>query len=155
MLEAKARGCFGHDYVITFNGRPLGGFHGQWFSESLTIYLMGRRDLELRKLSMFGSEFALVDTADGAQLGVAKKAGFFSCKWKLQLSIGETLLVPTFFYPNRFKIVLAGQEIGETRKHWFYNRWKVASNRDIPILDQLLLGLIFQVVINRQVAASD
>jgi hypothetical protein len=155
MLEAKARGCFGREYTITFKGRPLGRFHSKWFSESLSIHLLGRRDLELRKQSMFGSQFALIDTENGTQLGSAKKAGLFSRKWKLQLSIGEATLVPTFWYSHHFKIILAGQEIGHTRKHWLYNRWKVASDRDIPIVDQLLLGLIFQIVIDRQAAANN
>ncbi len=152
MLEARVGNWFGRDYTITYNQRPFGSFRSKGFSETLVIHLLGRHDLELRKPSMFQSRFLLIDTANDTVLAEASKASLFSQKWKVQLSIGEALLVPTWAFSH--KVFLSGTLIGTTRKHWLFSRWKVEVQRELPVLDQLMLGLIYQIVIDRNQNSS-
>src|SRR2546421_6919042 len=90
-LEARAAGCFSSTFVLKLDGRTLGKYEGRWFSESLDIAMIERRQLEFRKVGWLGSQFELL-TGDEL-LGSCCRSGILTSSWDLVLSSGPGQLV--------------------------------------------------------------
>lgn len=146
MIQARARNCFSSEFLVSHNGNPLGHFRGRWFSESILIGLLERRRLEFQKTSFWGSRFSLVDLATGTVLATAERQGFFRSKWQLNLSVGTVFLYRKLFASRTNSVEKDGAVIGRAVSNaWCSRGWDVSIAEDIPLVDQLMIGLVHHI----------
>ena len=146
MIQARARSCFSSEFLVSHNGNSLGHFRGKWFSESIQIGLLERRKLEFQKTSFWGSRFSLVDLATGTVLATAQRQGFFRLKWQLNLSVGTVFLYRKLFASRENAVEKDGAVIGKAVSNaWCSRGWDVSISEDIPLVDQLMIGLVHHV----------
>jgi hypothetical protein len=151
ILEARAAGCCSSKFVLKLHERPIGKFEGQWFSESLDIYLTERRHLQFRKLGWLGSQFELVDMADEQFLGQGDRSGLFTSSWDLNLSAGTGQLVRAGWFDPSYEFIQGGDALARVeRLGWCERGWSVDGGSDLSVEDLLLIGLVFHIIQQRQ-----
>ena len=155
ILEARASSCFSYPYVLKLDGRAVGKFDGRWFSESLDIHLTGRRKLIFEKIGWGGSEFVLKSEEPDAFFGHAKRAGFFSSQWNLDLSAGPIELVHAGWFSSSYEIKQGERTIGNVdRLGWCERGWQAQAAGVASMEDLLLIGMVYQTIQRRQQAAA-
>lgn len=155
-LEAESRGCLQQHYVVKADGRPLGEFWHRWVSEGLKIRLMGHRHLTLRRTSFWGNRFELVDDEDHRVLGIAQRQGLWRPRWALTLSeAGTVTLLPRSFWSFTQQIERRGKIVGTVKRRGFCGGgWTVDVGDELSVTEQLMVGLISQVLWRRETDSS-
>jgi hypothetical protein len=155
LLEAKSENCFSSRFVLKVDGRPVGRFHGRWFSESLDIDLTERRHLQFRKLDWIGSKFELVDPLHNQILGSCNPSGFFSSGWDLNLSAGPGRLERVGWLNSAYEFKQEAEVHARVdRLGWCDRGWVVDGNDAMTQEDLLLIGLVYLVIQNRQATTT-
>ena len=153
LLEAKAVNCFSSTFVLKVDGRPFGKFQRRLFSESFDIDLTERRHLQFRKLSWVGNKFEFVDPLHNQILGSCNPSGFFSSSWDLNMGAGPGRLEragwlnSTFEFKQDARVVARVVGLG-----WCDRGWVVDGDDSLRREDLLMIGLVYQVIQNRQAA---
>jgi hypothetical protein len=155
LLEARAVNCFSSTFALKLDGRPFGKFQRRTFSESFEIDLTERRHLQFRKLSWAGSKFEFIDTLQNQILGSCNPSGFFTSGWDLNLSVGPGRLErvgwfnSTFEFKQDARVQASVNGLGWRDRGWVVNGADALSQEDL-----LLIGMVYQVIQNRQAAAA-
>jgi hypothetical protein len=153
LLEARAVNCFSSTFVLKVDGRPFGRFQRRLFSESFDIDLTERRHLRFRKLSWVGSKFELVDPLHNQILGSSNPSGFFTNGWDLNLSVGPGRLERVGWFNSTFEFKQdARVQARVDGLGWCDRGWVVDGDGAMRQEDLLLIGLVYQVIQNRQAA---
>jgi hypothetical protein len=151
ILEARAADCFSSEYVLKIDDRPIGKCTGRWFSENVDVQLIERRRLEFRKIGWFGSQFELVDLADGGVVARADRTGLFTTVWDVRLSIGPASLQNAGWFDSAYELRDAGGVVARADRVGVCERGWVVDGA--PILeddDLLMIGLIYRTIQQRQ-----
>src|SRR5262249_27750794 len=131
----------------------FGRFQGRWFSESLDIDLTERRHLQFRKVGWLGSQFELIDTTWKQLLGSCGRSGFFTSSWDLNLSIGPGRLERADWFSTAYEFKQGAQiQARVNRQGWCERGWFVDGNDALRKEDLLLIGLVYQVILQRHAA---
>jgi hypothetical protein len=155
MLEALSSSCWSDRYVLKLDGRPRGEYRGRWFSESVDISLMGRRQLHLEKSGWWGSRFALIDDGDGLVLAGANRSGVFTSAWDLRLSNGPGRLVSAGWSNTSYHVVQSGRVFMEINQVGFCRGgWAARSDGLFEDTDLLFVGLIYHTIVRRHAAGN-
>jgi hypothetical protein len=150
-LEARAANCCSSKFVLKLDGRPVGKFEGRWFSEGLDISMTARRHLQLRKIGWVGSQFELVDMADGRVLGQCQRSGFFTSAWDLTLSSMAGQLVRPGWFTTAYEFKHQDRALARVdRLGWCERGWSVDGSSALVEEDLLLIGLVFHTIQKRQ-----
>ena len=155
LLESRAAGCFSLKSVLKVNGRPSGKFERRWFSESLDVYLIERGHLEFRKVSWAGSQFTLVDPAGEKVLGSCSRSGFFTSSWDLVLSAGPGKLERVGWFDTAYQFKQGNRVQARVERLGLCEKgWRVEGSDALTQEDLLLIGLVYQILQQRQAAAA-
>jgi len=155
LLEAKAANCFSSKFALKVNGRMSGMFQARWFSESLDVDLTERRHLQFRKVGWLGSQFELVDPLCKQILGSCDRSGFFTSGWNLNLSVGPGRLERAGWLNSAYEFKQGAQVHARVDSlGWCEKGWIVDGNDPMTQEDLLLIGMIYQVIQNRQAAQA-
>jgi hypothetical protein len=155
LLEAISPSCFSDLYVLKVDGRPLGDFHGRWFSENVDIRLTSLRRLSLQKAGWMGSHFALTDSADGRVLAEADRSGVFTSAWDIRLSTGWARLVSAGWFNTGYQVFQDDRVLADVNRVGFCNGgWAVSGDGKLQDTDLLFIGLIYHTILRRNAAAA-
>ena len=153
LLEARAANCFSSKFVLKVDGRPFGVFQGRWFSESLEIDLTERRHLQFRKVGWLGSQFELIDLTYKQLLGSCSRSGFFTSSWDLNLSAGPGRLERADWFSTAYEFKQGARVRARVnRLGWCEKGWLVDGKDALRRDDLLLIGLVYQVILQRHAA---
>jgi len=153
LLEARAANCFSSKFVLKVDGRPFGMFQGRWFSESLALDLTERRHLQFRKVGWLGSRFELIDPIHKLLLGSCGRSGFFTSSWDLNLSAGPGRLERADWFSTAYEFKQGAHvQARVNRLGWCERGWFVDGKDILRQEDLLLIGLVYQVILQRHAA---
>jgi hypothetical protein len=151
ILQAKAENCFSSTFVLKVNGKAVGKFEGRFFSEAMDVSLTGQRRFKFEKTSWLGSHFQLKDTETNSVLVETDRSGFFTSSWKLQLSKMRAELRKKGFFSTAYEVCRGDDVLGWVDRNGVCERgWHVENYGDLEAVDMILIGLIYQVVLNRE-----
>jgi len=151
ILTAKAENCFSSTFVLKVNDKAIGKFEGRFFSEGMDVYLTGQRRFKFEKTGWMGSHFQLKDAETEAVLVETDRAGFFTSSWKLQLSKTRAELRKAGFFSTAYEVCGRDEVLGRVDRNGVCERgWHVENYGDLEAVDMILIGLIYQIVLNRQ-----
>jgi hypothetical protein len=151
ILEARSAGCFSWTFVLKANDRPLGKYVCRWLSEDMEIHLTERRHLELRKVGWISSRFELVDLEGEQLVAWCDRAGIFTSRWDVDLSVGAGELKPTGWFNTAYEFFLEGVPLAKVDGlGWCEWGWVVDGHSDLTDEDHLMLGLVYQIIQRRQ-----
>ncbi|HEY7182664.1 MAG TPA: hypothetical protein VIC84_14645 [Blastocatellia bacterium] len=155
LLEAKAANCFSYTFVLKVDGRPFGKFQGRWFGESFDVALTERRHLQFRKVRWLSSQFELSDPIYEHTLGSCSRSGVFTSSWDLKLSVGPGRLERAGWFNSVYEFKQGAQIHARVdRLGWCERGWVVDGNDAMTQEDLLLIGMVYQVIQNRQAAQA-
>ena len=150
MLKARSRSCLSAVYVLKLDDRPFGQFRGRWFSEAVDIHLVGRANVRLKKVGIFGSHFELIDSDTGAVLGAADRPGFLSRAWNLRLSGGRATLKSAGLFNSGYHVVdERGKSIAEVNRVGLCEGGWWVHTHSLEPTDLVLVGLIYHTILER------
>jgi hypothetical protein len=151
ILQAKAENCFSSTFVLKVNDKAIGKFEGRFFSEGMDVSLTGQRRFRFEKTSWLGSHFQLKDVETNAVLVETDRAGFFTSSWKLRLSKTKAELCKAGFFSTAYEVCRGDAVLGRVDRNGICERgWHVENFGDLEAVDMILIGLIYQVVLNRE-----
>jgi hypothetical protein len=151
MLQAKAQNCFSSTFVLKINDKAVGKFEGRFFSEAMDVALTGQRRFKFEKTSWLGSHFQLKDADTNAVLVETDRSGFFTSSWSLLLSKTKAELRKQSFFGSGYEVCRGDKVLGRVDRNGICERgWHVENYGQLEAVDMILIGLIYQVVLNRQ-----
>ena len=101
-------------------------------------------------LDFYPTIFELID-ADGRVLGRCDRSGFFSSSWDLELSTGTGQLERVGWFATGFQLMQGGRVAASVdRIGWCERGWIVEGSDSLTEEDLLLIGLVYQVIQQRQ-----
>jgi hypothetical protein len=151
ILEARAASCFSSTFVLKIDGRAIGKFEGRWFSESLDIFLTGRRQLQFEKQSWLSSQFVLKDAGADDVLGQAGRSGVFTSAWDLLLSNGSAKMARAGWFASAYQVQQGDEILAQVDRAGICERgWQVESDDSLPEEDLILIGLVYQIIRQRE-----
>jgi hypothetical protein len=150
-LEARQENCFSSTHVLKLDGRPCGKFTGRLFSEGIDVQLTGRRQWRFERIGWLSSEFVLKDADTQEVVARADRAGIFTSKWKLELSIGEAELGPAGWFQTAYQVEQEGNVHARVDRLGICQRgWTIDNLGPLSETDLLLAGLVYHVIRLRQ-----
>jgi hypothetical protein len=150
-LEARAENCCSSTFVLKVNGLPHGKFSGRWFSEGLDVQCIGRQRLQFQNVRWLGSEFVLLDLADGQLVGRAVRAGLLTSTWDLELRDGPARLVSAGLFDPGYRVERDGEPLARVDRVGVCERgWCVAADDALADTDLLLVGLLYHTLLERR-----
>lgn len=149
ILEARSRSCFSSHYILTLDQKTFGDYQGRWFSEGVDIRLHGQRRLHLNKSSWLGSRFELTNQTQ--TLCNAKRYGFLTSRWDLELSAGSAQFVSAGFFNTGYKVIQQSRTIAEVNRIGVCDGgWQAISRGNMNEFDLLFIGLIYRTILERR-----
>jgi hypothetical protein len=150
-LEAQAANCCSSTYILKRDGRPIGKYEGRWFSESLDVYLTGRRTLQFCKVGYFASEFELAAAEDNVVLARCWRSGIFTSSWDVDISTGPAQLARMSWFGSSYELTQDGTSLARVDRRGFCERgWIVDGAGTLKDEDLLLIGLVYHTILQRQ-----
>src|SRR5262249_9227034 len=103
------------------------------------------------RVSWLGSEFVLKDAGTDDMVGRADRAGVFTSKWKLELSIGEAELVHAGWFQTAYQVEQNGNVHARVDRLGVCQRgWSADNLGSLNETDLLVAGLVYHVIRLRQ-----
>jgi hypothetical protein len=154
-LIARRKHCFSNQFVLLARGKPIGEFRNRWLGERIDIQLLERRHLLFERVGLFSTQYVLSDD-DGQTLASARKAGFLSSRWDLELPEGSAEMERKGLLSSRFVIERNGSAIADVGCCSFFSTdWQVESDGSLQDTSCLLIGLVYHAIRRRRRNSSN
>lgn len=151
-LEARPKHCCSGVRLLTLDGRPIGeirGVGGRIRRERAEIRLTGRQRWDMVVDGSLGGRVVLQDRATERILGSADRDGLIFAAWDLDLSIGRARLQWISGWRSRYTVSAGGRDVAGVAWVGMIGGWGVDGD-GLILRDLLLVGLVFEVITDRQ-----